>query len=104
MVPCMELIVGPVSARFQGDPETRLPRSPEPAMKTQEPFLERPWSRRRIVRWVSRALLTGLVLAAAGLCWLVGRASVQATTVAAIRTSGGKVYYDWEMTRTSRPD
>jgi hypothetical protein len=70
-------------------------------METQDLFLERPWWRRRIVRWALRALLA---LAAAGLFWLVGRASVQATIVAAIRESGGKVYYDWEMTRTSHPD
>jgi hypothetical protein len=49
-------------------------------------------------------LLAGLVLAAAGLFRLVLRAGAQAAAVAAIKESGGKVYYDWEMARTSRPD
>jgi len=49
-------------------------------------------------------LVAILVLAVAGFLWVGTQAALQSATVAAIRGSGGKVYYDWEMMRVSQPD
>jgi internalin A len=54
----------------------------------------RPWL--RLLRFSVRALLVIVLVIGVGLGWTVRQAQVQRDAVAAIKSAGGRVYYDWE--------
>jgi hypothetical protein len=53
---------------------------------------------------IARVLLGLVLLLGAGLCWIVISGGTQRVAVAAITRAGGKVSYDWELTRVHGPD
>jgi hypothetical protein len=53
---------------------------------------------------MKRLALGAVLLVALGLGWVVLRAAAQRMIVAAITRAGGKVHYDWQMTRAQSPD
>ena len=56
--------------------------------------VSRPW--RRFLRFSVRGLVVVVLLIGVGLGWLVLGARIQRDAVAAIKSGGGGVNYDWE--------
>jgi hypothetical protein len=55
--------------------------------------VSRPW--RRILRFSARGLIVIVLMAGVWLGWIVESARTQRETVAAIKSAGGAVCYDW---------
>ncbi len=64
----------------------------------------KPWRQRLPDRLIARVLLSLVLLLGIGLCWVVISGGTQRVAVAAITRAGGKVGYNWEVTRVHAPD
>lgn len=64
----------------------------------------KPWQQRLPDGLIARVLLSLVLLLGFGLCWIVINGGAQRVAVAAITRVGGKVGYDWELTRVHGPD